>query len=231
MLLFGLHKLFNYYPKPENSVLERCPEKEGVWDTLGFYDSKYGSVFICERNIVDYAYKLEGQMERTKRSRLRIRFLLRELVRLHEHSHALLHTGDFYPPSTRELIKEGDSLYIGPFQNYSSFPDSINEPLTEFIAWSVIQNLSEWRSSFMKIFNEVEKEDKLGLYTPWRKLRELIDSKCKPRKKYVYYAPGLVKIAREKTYKNLDQFLQEVTNKCEVIKGIAACLDAKNKIP
>ena len=149
-------------------------KEEGIWDTLGYYDGNKQIVFICELNIVNFVYHLQKRLNR-KRNRLFLMLVLRELVRLHEHAHALLHVGDFSKfPNLKDLFN------IGKFQNYNSFPCYINEPLTEFIAWSTIRYLKENQIFFIKVFEEVDK-DSPQYYRNWNQIKQIIDKKREHR--------------------------------------------------
>jgi len=208
----------------EKSELERCQGKSvnideiGIWDILGYYDGNAPtpSIHLCEREIEDTVS--EFYHNRSRFTKLSLRFVVRELVRLHEHAHALIHIGDF--KRFNELVKKYPESYIPPFNNYGSFPPIINEPLTEFISWSTISYLKDTHPYFLKIFNKIDKKAP-HYYREWRRIRKSIDKINKPITEYIYYIPGLVKIARENKWTNFEDFLKEILKNEKILITIA----------
>lgn len=142
--------------------------------------------------------------------------VLRELVRLHEHTHALLHTSSFPP-----LIKyEMDYWKIG----YRNLHPTINEPLTEFIAWSIVEKFGT--KFFERVF-EIVDEKSPSYYREWKKIKNIIDG-VRQNQSYVFFIPGLVCIARDMDLANLtnfQNFLQELKNNLETICGLSKAFD------
>jgi len=102
----------------------------------------------------------------------------------------------------------------------------VNEPLTEFIAWSVISNVG-WQI-FERVFEEVDKESP-PYYRKWIQLKESLkelsdnewannESKPKPEH-YVYFVPGLVHIARDDVWNDFGHFVQGIKDRCELLKN------------
>lgn len=70
-----------------------------IWDVMGYYDKKRKIVTICDKviqkgfeNKFKRDVELRRELEKLSRTRKELILILRELVRLHEHSHAFLHT-------------------------------------------------------------------------------------------------------------------------------------------
>ena len=208
MLVSQLYGLFRKnVPKQERAIVrdDECRTGEGIWDILGYYDSKSYLITICEPKVKRHSKQLAMQ---PKFEETLTRLTLRELVRLHEHAHAMLHTGNF-GGGIRRRFKMG----------YRNFPLNINEPLTEFIAWSVVRNVGV--QSFENVFNEVDKNAP-NYYRIWDQIKQLIESKDKPdRENYVFFVPGLIQVAREGIWKNFGQFLQGVKDHYLLIKKLA----------
>ena len=153
MLVSKLHEIFlENDPKQEKVILTGCQKRDGIWDTLGYYDPKSWSINICEKEITDYVEILE---RKRKRNKIYTRFCLRELVRLHEHAHSLFHTSKF------EYI--GCDFAMG----YQNFPATVEEPLVEFIAWSTVHYIG--KEIFLSLFYEVD-EDSPSYYKEWNKI-------------------------------------------------------------
>lgn len=210
MLVSRLYELFRKnIPKPERAAFKECPRGEGIWDILGYYDYKSRvKITICEPKIREYSKKLTKKLDLDE---TQIRLMLRELVRLHEHAHALLHTGNF-GGGIKRRFKMG----------YQNFPKGINEPLTEFIGWSVVCNVGI--QPFEIIFNEIDKNAP-NYYRKWNQIRGLIDSKSKPNSKnYVYFVPGLVQVAREQKWDSFDHFLKGIQRNYPLIDAFVRLL-------
>jgi hypothetical protein len=134
--------------------------------------------------------------------------IIRELVRLHEHTHAIFHT-----TKLEKIHGVIDARRLGIGRNrfqvtYTSFPRDIDEPMGEFIAWSTICN--EGSQMFKNIFREVDKKSP-RYYRRWIEIKELVDEKCEPPpRNYLFFVPALIHIAREGNWKDFDDFIYGV---------------------
>ena len=205
MLVSRLYNLFRKnIPKHEKVALSGCPKGDGIWDVLGYYDFKSYSIIICEPEVEKYGEQMATQL---KLDETFTRLILRQLVRLHEHAHAMLHTGNF--DGIKRRFKMG----------YRNLPANINEPLTEFIAWSVVRKVGI--QLFESVFNEVDKNAP-SYYRAWNQIKELIDNKSKPdSKNYVSFVPGLVQVARDGNWNNFEHFLEGIKDHYKLIETIA----------
>ncbi|MCD6483901.1 MAG: hypothetical protein J7L47_02180 [Candidatus Odinarchaeota archaeon] len=132
-----------YVPKFERTSLDiPCRprvsiEDVGIWDVMGYYDKKRKIVTICD-NVIQKEFEnkferdveLRRRLEKLSKPRKELILILRELVRLHEHSHGFLHTARVHGS------KPGGKWYL-------NLPEEVDEPLTEFITYSVINSLDE----------------------------------------------------------------------------------------
>jgi hypothetical protein len=199
-------KLYQFYDIPklkkERSILKNCRGLgDGIWDILGFYVPSTSEIVICDSEIENYAKKLaqsspEYDNDFTK-------YALRELVRLHEHGHALLHTGNIGP---LRRFKKG----------YKSLPSVVNEPITEFIAWSTLKSFGT--KFFEKIFEKVD-ENTPDYYQKWKDIKQMIDCQVK-NIDYIDYIPGLVYVARKELWKDFESFCKGLEQEWNVIKTI-----------
>jgi hypothetical protein len=205
MLVSQLYEFFNKdVPKPERAVLKDCVKGDGIWDVLGYYDHKSKvKITICEPEVEKFSNRLAVQLNGDKNQ---IRLIVRELVRLHEHGHAMLHTGSTF--SIKRRFKMG----------YRNLPLEINEPLTEFIAWSVIKDCSV--ASFESFFYEIDKNSP-SYYKQWNQIKQLIDGKRKNIINYLYLVPGLIHIARNGVWNNFKHFLKGVSDHYKLIEALA----------
>jgi hypothetical protein len=189
--------------KKEKSALNGCrPYGDGIWDLLGYYDPKKYEITICERHIEEHIRNLAKSIEYDE---LYTKFVLRELVRSHEHAHSLLHTG---------------MKYLGRFKKgYRSLLPVVNEPITEFITWSIVQRFAT--KFFEKVFEDVDQSTP-PYYREWKRIRQLIDSKNEdvPRSKYVYYVPGLIYVVRKGIWRDFDSFLKDLDHEWEAVKAL-----------
>lgn len=201
MLVCWLHKLYGYIPMFELVDFRLCLKGDGIWDILGYYDSKPHLVYICESEIEkcvdEIKFKIFNKAGSLNEKEVTVlsRLAVRTLVRLHEHCHALLHTCDF-----RGLIAPNHDWYI-------SLKPEISEPLTEFIAFSIIQK-SGCRF-FQKIFEYID--DKAPkYYKKWTALRDLVKSKTGDSKTCYTFVPGIVKVARESSWENFNELKESI---------------------
>mgnify|MGYP000076503758 CR=1 FL=1 len=174
----GTAPLWSYTPVPEIPLMRmhRFREELGVWDTLGSYDPEAGIIKIYEREIA--AVRLEGRIGYP---------MLRELVRLHEHSHAFLHRAQLslqalslLLASTKLGVEQVETLVIEAAlvdqrEWYPELPRGVLEPLTELVkqvalAWALGRR-------GLELARRAEEELNVpSYYRRWRDLEGLINS-------------------------------------------------------
>jgi hypothetical protein len=227
LLVSRLYALFGKEASyPEVASLKPCPRGEGVWDILGYYNpNSVIKITICEHEIEEYS---KGLAKNLKLNEKQVRMILRELVRLHEHSHALFHTGDF---NSFCGINLKDTLFKVRYRfkrGYSSLPRDVNEPITEFIAYSIICDINS--RTLKQIFSEVDRTSP-PYYRAWNQIVALIDSKSKPNKQdYIFFIPKLVHIAREGNYHNFKQFFIKIQQNYQSIEDVYCLLKTCKEI-
>jgi len=184
-----------YVPRPERIELDpRKCRGEGIWDTLGMYNPHKKLIIICDALILDEARKLTIRpelREYAELTRLEVVYpLLRELVRLHEHSHAYIHTAKI----------EGAPRVSGW---YFKLPRDVDEPLTVFTAYQLI----EADERLVKIFEEVDKRTP-SYYKRWREIMNV--SNAFHGKSCIV---PLVKFARTKIWQDWNDFYSNLKSK------------------
>jgi hypothetical protein len=190
----NLYRCCGLYQLERERVLLDYPkvgEEVGIWDILGNYDPVKGEVLLHELCIEDHARRLAVVLDEM----LKI-FALRELVRLHEHVHALIHTCPF----ARELRE--------PNIDYSKLPSAVEEPVTEFVAWSIIKKYPH--AIFADIFREVDAATP-AYYQRWRLIEELFKEKTKIDS--CLLVPGLVVFTRKARWKDFNDFFTKLEEK------------------
>lgn len=204
MLVSKLYKLFDVKLKKERSVLNECHGfGDGIWDIIGYYNPLKYEITICDSRIEEHVRKLAKSIEYDE---VNTNLVLRELVRLHEHAHSLLHTGKLSP--------------LRRFKNgYRNLPPTVNEPVTEFIAWSTVQKFGT--KFFERVFEEVDKSTP-DYYKRWKQIKQVIDNKSRKKmhNEYVYYIPGLIYLARKGVWKDFNSFLGEMSQEWKTILAI-----------
>ncbi len=204
MLVFQLYKLFGYVPQPEFSRAEKCPKGDGIWDILGYYDPIHRIVGVCEVEVKKHSKELMKALKNKgfEVDEVRSYLTLRELTRLHEHIHALIHLGDF-----KGFIAPNNEWYIG-------LRPEINEPLTVFTMWLILQRVND--EILSKAF-EVMDQRHPKPYQDWIKLWKLARNKDVKAAEYVV---GILKIAREKDWSSLDELINELNTRWVEIEAI-----------
>jgi len=204
VLVDELCRLYGYRPVLEYSCMERCPHGDGIWDILGFYKGSSRRVYICEAEIEKHTKEIKEKIAE-KFSNLNeevcivlSRSAIRELVRLHEHSHAILHIGDF-----NGLVAPNDEWF-------SSLKPEINEPLTEFISYSIIRHM---KNTFLKAVFEWVDEKAPDYYKRWLEIKIALDRENVMPEDYWKYIPGVVEIAREEKWTDLDALISNIENR------------------
>ncbi len=106
----------------------------GIGDKLGFYDGK--KVHICDQQIEQEAKNIYRDLS----SLVNINqcyLVLRELIRLHEHIHALIH-------------------FKTNYKWYTNLPKEINEPLTVYFSWLIVRSVGD--EIYQRVFDKVNDE-------------------------------------------------------------------------
>jgi hypothetical protein len=179
-----------YVPKPEISRYCDCHKNEnGIWDVLGFYTPQNKRITICDNKIEDYVKKLpEKDLEKIGLSRNELILFVRELVRLHEHGHAFLHTAE-----------------VGKKWQYN-LPSEVNEPVTEFIVDFIIEKMG-YDNVWINVFKELDKGTP-EYYQNWSKIKDVLDNltiqALKDDPRFIALLTGFV---RSKEWKSWDEFL------------------------
>jgi len=202
--IFGVRKV-----KKEKGFLNECPGGgDGIWDILGYYDPSAYEITVCESRIEKFV-RNSILTQTIEFDEIYTKVVLRELVRLHEHTHALLHTSSF--PRLKRY-KMGN-WKIG----YRNLHPSVNEPLTEFLAWSVVQRFG---TKFCERVFEIVDEKSPSYYREWKKIKDIID-KVRQNHSYVFFILGLVYTARDMDLCNFQNFLQELKNNLQTVYDLS----------
>jgi len=198
-----------YVPKLEKICLEPC-RGEGIWDVLGYYNRELEIVFICEVEIQEEVKKLSTIRELIEKLKVPeghvsnyLTLIVRELVRLHEHAHAYLHTA----------IIETSEGCVGRTVELDWWKcREVNEPLAEFVARSIVEKFGD---PFVTVFEEVDKSSPL-YYRRWKDIERI----CKLSPSAI---PPLTRIFRSKAWSNWNEFYQELKRKKDSIIAEVAC--------
>jgi len=170
------HYPFNYKEFNDNTGY-------GAWDILGTYSPDIGIITLYEDNIIDCVSQLPPNYRYCYP-------LLRELVRLHEHAHAYIHTARI------EDMCLGNSILQDEW--FKKLPKEINESLTEYIVVSVLKSYSSpplWRD----LFDEIDKGHP-RFYRRWKQANRL-------RRGLPFIAP-IVSLCRTNHWKDWDEFYE-----------------------
>ena len=132
----------NHTFPPEILVLPPYKGGDGIWDILGYYDPYTRTVNLCDSKIKEESLNIKGIVGYNAEI---VYGVLRELVRLHEHIHALIHTSSLSPNMTLLFHYKTNTQ-----DWYSRLPSEINEPLTEFLSYILVKRSES--SLFLKIF-------------------------------------------------------------------------------
>ena len=122
-------KWFSGYEYREISCLNECPMSD--LDLLGRYESDR-TIYICEKEIADSTKKARTQLDVLNRDKVSALASLRQLVRLHEHIHAIIDQVAFYTDRA--------------FSGNAPAPDKyVEEALDEYIVFLAIEGDYEAR--------------------------------------------------------------------------------------
>ena len=112
-LAFELTKIpgSDYLPRPEfmDNRAAFFNDNYGIWDLLGIYDGSVGTIVLYEENLNSLAAELSS-------GRSNVYPVLRELVRVHEHAHAYMHTANLF-----------EGIYARPLTKAEWFKQLSNE--------------------------------------------------------------------------------------------------------
>ncbi|MBI5253399.1 MAG: hypothetical protein HY930_03255 [Euryarchaeota archaeon] len=197
-----------YLPVDERESLERkftfpqrLVDKIPIWDILGEYDAINKKVSIYGNAIESFTEALYQQKVLDdifqKYSKDFVTLIIHELVRLHEHAHALAHCGK---------LVFGGAENCEEWKEFLNAPKELKEPIAEFIVYAAIkENKFE---DMEKIFLEADKFTP-AFYQRWKELEKKIAEKwIEIGKRHI--APILGVIRGEKI-DSFDKLLSEVT--------------------
>lgn len=183
MLVPGLWRIkgTSYTPVPEyfrrgkNNV--RGSSDSGIWDILGCYDPHLRLIVIYDESIEETAWDIASKLEIDSTYATAV---LRELVRLHEHVHAYIHSAevDYVAFSAlTKLFSEEKGVSQNPndvewVDLYPQLPSQVVEPVVECICYGVLQQTRG--DLILKVF-EVADSTTPSYYQRWKDVRELAE--------------------------------------------------------
>ena len=197
-----------YLPRPE-FMSDRAfrynynEQDRGIWDLLGRYNHEIGTITLFEDNINDLANELSPRTSS-------VYPILRELVRLHEHAHAYMHTARLF-----------ENIHERPFTPkdwFKKIPAAINESLTEYIALTILEESESSQPAWIRLFHKVDSRAP-SYYRKWKQARRLL--------RYPQYIAPIVKLARTRIWKNWDEFYEALAENQNEINGEAVLLRLK----
>jgi len=205
---FTYSKFIRYVPRYECIKIE-CPRyirNGGIWDILGFYEPKTEMVIVCEDRIVKHGRRLANQL---KVDELKTTLVLRELVRLHEHSHAYLHTAQIAEHVKAACLRVINMEELNKDTWLFDLKPQVLEPLTELFAYITLKNThilnKEEKNFVMRIFEEVDKQTP-NYYQKWRDIINLIPLDSE------FSIIALLYIARRKVWNSWDEFYNFISS-------------------
>ncbi len=199
----------DYIPKVEivHSECIRPPSKNedelGIFDLLGYYDMTCQTVNICEQNIADYLRNENPQESLSKKLGDTTAYLaLREIIRLHEHAHAIIDTCGF------------NGFSAPSHEWFVSLPDEVGEPLAQFIVWSLLNTKDDGKSLLMETFKLLSSKQS-KIYQDWKELRDCFDPLPKAMREVIDYRsliPLIVRFSRTKNkWESFGEFKGELS--------------------
>ncbi|MFC2034900.1 hypothetical protein ACFLUJ_02130 [Chloroflexota bacterium] len=201
-LAFELTKIpgSEYLPRPEfMDKLTENKNENNIWDILGSYNANIGTITLYEDTIKDFAVALSSP-------EAKVHPILRELVRLHEHAHAYMHTASLF-----------EGIYLRPLTKeewFKKLSKEVNESLTEYIALSVLESCSV-PTAWITLFHEVDSRAP-DYYKRWKQARRL-------RRERSFIVPTL-KFARTHIWKDWDEFYEALAEERDKIQEEAVLL-------
>ena len=187
----------SYLPRPEffapgNNYVE---DERKVWDILGTYTPSIGVITLYEDEIMKCAQSISNRPER-------IYPIIRELVRLHEHAHAYIHT------SVINMHEKWKPVNPGWFDR---LPMDVSESLAEYVVVTLLESSSTY-NSWLNIFMEVDAKTP-PYYQKWKQTRNL--------NRHIYCVSPTIGYCRTSTWKDWDDFYAGLTIEKDKIIGLA----------
>lgn len=217
-LVNKLVKLYGYRWVPEVCEQRYKRLRDGIWDTLGYYDER--KVHLCEKELSETSEDVSRRLGLNDD----ITWLaLRELVRLHEHAHAMLHRVNPLSYALRHVrrvsvpIRRKKVSYIRRW--YRALKPEVVEPLTEFVAYSLIPTEGVYRA----IFEEVDKQAP-PYYRRWQELVRVCDELRRESRQLSNVSlcelvPPIIGLAHGKVWESFDELINAVQRaKREIIE-------------
>ena len=206
--------LLDYIPKVEivhsegKCHLDANVGDLGIFDLLGYYDAGTQTINICEQNIFHY---LKNNWESDRKDLSDHGFnidetgffaSLREVIRLHEHAHAIIDSCGF-------------NCFSAPSHEwFVSLPDEVGEPLAQFIVWSLLNTKDDGKSLLMETFKLLSSKQS-KIYQDWKDLRDCFDPLPKAMGEVIDYRsliPLIVRFSRTKNkWESFDEFKGEMS--------------------
>ena len=212
---------FDYIPKVEIVHSEcNCPpskneEEFGILDLLGYYDKTCQTVNICEQRIAKYL-KDESTSDY---------LFLREVIRLHEHAHAIIDTCSF------------NGFSAPSHEWFVSLPPAVGEPLAQFIVWSLLNSKDGEKPLLINTFERLN-SNQPQIYQDWEKIKDCVDNWKKDPLMEVMLKnvincesviPLIVKFARTKEWNSFGTFEDELIrlNSDEIMEAFTFRLESE----
>jgi hypothetical protein len=172
-----------FLPRPEFMADRRdYPETDdGIWDVLGEYHPRIGTITLYEDRIMALAGELSSRPAR-------LYPVLRELVRVHEHAHAYIHTAQIFNEGAPDNRPDRDW--------FAKLPKDMHESLAEYVVLCVLESNPRW-SSWLPVFRDVD-AGAPAHYKKWKQAMRL-------RRGLVFISPT-VRFARTKVWKGWEEF-------------------------
>jgi hypothetical protein len=227
MLVHFLSKLFGYQPTAEyisiDNNTKKLPYKHltdspyGMFDVLGEYYSTSNTIVIYEKEIEKC---MNNYFSSQNNNNGLTRDTLRQLIRLHEHSHSIIKTCMF--DTVFDVVSRMDIHQKNPvafsidkinYMNYNKKPKDVIESLTQFVVFSIVERtrIDPYVNMF-KLMDDVSPH----YYRRWRDLVRYIEEKY-DMYEYHFFIPPLVKIFRENAFSNFAEFMEVIENNLEIV--------------
>ena len=206
---------FGFVPKPEiTHAVDKCPKhkatSEEIFDLLGYYNAQTQTVHICEHEISSYLEK-ESKDHKLGLDDSTAYACVREIIRMHEQAHAMIHTCGF------------NGFSAPSHEWFMQLPREIGEPLAQVIVWKLLNSRDSGNSLLLEVFNKMCKNQP-PIYKNWKEISDCIYSSVDEIEKTFpdvitdleksegveLIIPGVLKLARSKAWKDFGKFLGEL---------------------